>query len=300
MNGKDANLGCGSAFFRGPLDEDWESIREIADQTAVYSYRTAMGRISFQRVKLEFFEEQEEQVYEGVKLPRRKIRTGKQILYRHMCDERSRCNWKDHWTGKVGLHWEKPARADGLIYNLPEVQMMMLREAPVYICEGESDADAVNQWLVKNGVEGVATTHHQGAEVGANASQVALLAGYTNLRVVMDGDSAGAYNAWKWCELLKWNGVYVYRPKYPIHAGYLSGRYAGDIREVLEGRYYEKTKSRVEVSSLTGEALEIVQPLWLREAAMNHIKERRKNWEKVGGKRQDYMPGQRLGEAVSK
>lgn len=276
MNGCSANLG----LYQGYADEVWEAIPELDNQTAVYNYRDSSGQISFQKVKLEWFD--------GV---RGGERTGKSFLYRHMCDVRSGCDWVDWETGKVGLHLGKPARANGLLYKQPQVDFALEQGITLWIVEGEKDADLWQEVIDRGnrGEEGVVTTHHQGAEVGPSAMQVARIHGHTDIRILMDNDSAGAYVAWKWAEMLSWDGVWVYRPL----------DCWGDIGEaLLATKGWEAGAGK--------ELLVSVEPKWLRDKAMEHMRLRKEAW-KARGKRRDYRPGQRistsaerLGEAVSK
>ncbi len=236
--------------YIGPDDEVWMAIPEYENQAAVYNYREPDGRISFQKVKLEWFADGGE-------------RLGKSFRYRSYCDVRSGC------IG--GFHNEKPARANRLLYNLPGVLKAMAEGETIYICEGEKDCDL---WM--GATEEVATTYHQGAEVSMNMRQAAWLkdGGCTDVRVILDNDSAGAYAAWKICELLRWDGVLVYRP----------GEEWSDIGEAIEsGCKYEQG----------GEELVKVDPRWLVEKAEGHVRWRQENWER-------YRKGRKLNAAESK
>ncbi|GLI00684.1 hypothetical protein [Phytohabitans aurantiacus] len=157
----------------------------------VYAYTQLDGREVFQRVRFE------DPVYENGVL----LGYTKTIVYRHQCIRP--CGWID-WRGQrwwadpdvpEAWHWEKPVGADGYVYRLPEIA----EASTLYITEGEKDADA----MVTAGV--VATTHHQGAEVGPSRLQArrVIAADVGRVVIVADRDEAGAYCAWKWHELLR-------------------------------------------------------------------------------------------------
>lgn len=228
-------------------DKEWE-VPPLDNQVAVYDYRTADGSISFQEVKLEWW---------GESGDGGRVRVAKKFLYRSRCDVRSGCD--------AGFHYEMPARAKGLIYHLPEVLEGMRQGYPIWITEGGKDCDL---WNKNTGY--ITTTMHQGAEVGPNRSQAAWLRGYSDVRILMDNDGAGANCAFIWAELLGWN-VYVYRP-YDCWK---------DIGEAIEAGVEGK------------ESLVKVDPFWLREKAEWHRKERSEAW-KAKGKRNEYQAGERL------
>lgn len=247
-------------------DEEWLDVPELDNQTDVYNYRDAEGNISFQKVKLEWFD--------GVNGGR----TGKSFLYRSRCDVRSRCDWVDWDTGVVGLHLGKPERAESLLYHLPEVLAGIREGKTIWLAEGERDSDL---WQEAIGGEGVCTTMHGGAEVGPGMLAAKWLQGYSDVRVLMDNDSAGAWCAYRWAELLRWN-VYVYRPLDEWK----------DIGEALLA-----TKGWEKGAGAGKELIQKVDPRWLVEKAEEHRAKRKEAWGKRGkGKKVGYEAGERLGK----
>ncbi len=256
-------------------DKAWTWIPLLENQTDTFAYRELDWKVSFERVKFEYYEEIDGEL----------IRTGKKILYRHKCDVRAGCDWKDEITGEIDLHWEKPKRADSLIYCLPLVVAVMRRGGRVYICEGERDAEYGYMVLPRHrlGIPEVLTTHHQGAEVGPNSRQAAWLKGYDDIHVIMDNDSAGAWCAYRWCELLDWKVAGIWRPPNGLN----------DLMDI----FYNGGEHAGRPGEIRNDLLQKVEGDWLIEKAKEHAQLRRDAWIKRG-KRNAYVPGVSLdGEA---
>jgi len=88
--------------------------------------------------------------------------------------------------------WRKPPDADWYLYRLDKI--WPVKGQTVYWTEGEKDADA----LATAGISGLpvyATSHHQGAAVGATVEQAKWLLGARTVVLVADRDNAGAFDA---------------------------------------------------------------------------------------------------------
>jgi hypothetical protein len=113
------------------------------------------------------------------------------------------------WRTRPGHVWinRKPPGADAVLYRLPEllVEVGISSWAPaceVWWCEGERDADTLA------GLGLVATSHHQGAEVGATIEQAQWFAGYRGTVVLaVDRDAPGAVDAVRRYDLLRAVGI---------------------------------------------------------------------------------------------
>lgn len=169
--------------------------------SAIYQYYDSFGRKAFQRVRIE-----KTIVDNGEVIARDKV-----ILWRHSHSPvvfPDGCNWADprgeHW------HWESPGTwARHLIYT-PKPDFSWLNGAggrTLYLPEGEKDCDSLAR------IGAWSATHPSGAEVGPsriNARRVVDLfkgKGMDRISIIMDRDEAGAFNAWRWYELLTAQGV---------------------------------------------------------------------------------------------
>jgi hypothetical protein len=195
---------------------------------AIYSYRKLDGREQFQRVRFENGSDR------------------KTIVYRFDCHSRIRggCIWRDH-NGEH-WHWEKAPGADVLLYRLPEVLAGIAERRTIYWAEGEKDADA----LAAAGV--VSTSHHQGAEVGPTFGQAQWLVGARRIVLVMDRDSAGAFDVWRRHQRLAAVGV---RPaRISIVRGYgpidrISDAYDHLTAGFIVDQFVPVSKSKVEAQA---------------------------------------------------
>lgn len=94
----------------------------------------------------------------------------------------------------------KPAIADSIIYNLPDVLEGISAGATVHWTEGEADCDALSE----RGY--VATSHHQGAG-HVTPEQASWLRGAERVVLWADRDIPGAYDVWRRWQLLLAAGV---------------------------------------------------------------------------------------------
>jgi DNA primase len=94
----------------------------------------------------------------------------------------------------------KPAIADSIIYNLPDVLAAVGADQTVHWSEGEADADALTA------LGYAATSHHQGAG-HVTPEQTSWLSGAERVVLWADRDIPGAYDVWRRWQLLLAAGV---------------------------------------------------------------------------------------------
>ena len=100
-------------------------------------------------------------------------------------------HWRPSWLKPNHILTTKPPDADWYLYRLDELYPEIARglDTPIYWCEGEKDADALNAaaWVLS-------TSHHQGAG-HATLQQASWLVRAKHVILVADLDDAGAYDA---------------------------------------------------------------------------------------------------------
>lgn len=114
---------------------------------------------------------------------------------------------KSRWlTGINDCRLEWSCRA---LYNLPVVLTALAFDEPVYLTEGEKDADAVQRWLDQDSGMGVATSHWQGADtfMVGQARWFARDGSASPIYIVCDNDDAGAGCGWLRYSTLRSVGV---------------------------------------------------------------------------------------------
>ena len=126
-----------------------------------YKYRDASGRVIFDKVRVP------------------KPDGGKGFLY---------CYQGSGWAKGIPF-WGKPPWADSYLYNVPELLQAKESGADIWWCEGEKDADRLEE-------EDVTTTSHHGGAGHINAAQAEWFRGHTGrVILLMDLDEDGPTGA---------------------------------------------------------------------------------------------------------
>ena len=144
---------------------------------------------------------------------------------------------KGRWHRGIKDH--RVAWAERALYRLPEVLNALRFGEPVYLCEGEKDADTITAELASSFTPGVGTSHWQGAS-DFHPRQAAWLArpSTSQLYVVCDVDAPGAWSGWlRYTELINAGvepgRVAVIAPRRPHHDAHDAVSSVGSIGNVF-------------------------------------------------------------------